>query len=137
MKNLFIILFLLIGGTTFAQSGVKTEGNTLTVREIPPVWPGCENTETSKKACFKQKLVEHLKKNYKYPKDAEGNIIRGKAVITFHVNAEGKVEILEAEGSKKELREEAKRIIQAIPVMTPGHRGGKPVAIQYKVPFTF
>lgn len=137
MKKVFLIAFLLLGGATFAQSGVKAEGNTLTVKEIPPVWPGCEESESPQKACFKQKLVEHLKNNYKYPRNEEGKIIRGKAVITFNIDAEGKVEILKAEGDQEALREEAKRIIKAIPKMTPGQRGGKPVAIRYKVPFTF
>lgn len=137
MRKLLVALLLLVGGTTFAQTGVKAEGNTLTTRDIAPVWPGCEGSEASKKACFKQKLVEHLKENYKFPRDADGKIIRGKAVVAFNIDEEGKVEILSVEGPKKELNAEAKRIILAIPKMKPGERAGKPVPIKYKVPFTF
>jgi protein TonB len=137
MKKILVVFMLLIGGTVFAQNGVKAEGNTLTTREIAPVWPGCEGSEASKKACFKQKLVEHLKENYKFPRDANGKIIRGKAVVSFNIDEEGKVDILKVEGPKKELNEEAKRIILAIPQMKPGERAGKPVPIRYTVPFTF
>jgi periplasmic protein TonB len=137
MKKILIAFLLLVGGSTFAQTGVKAEGNTLTTREIAPVWPGCEGSEATKKTCFKQKLVEHLKANYKYPRDADGKIIRGKAIVSFNINEEGKVEILSVKGAEKDLNAEAKRIILAIPVMTPGERAGKPVPIKYTVPFTF
>lgn len=137
MKKFLVVFLLLIGGTTFAQTGVKAEGNTLTTREIAPVWPGCEGSEATQKTCFKQKLVEHLKAHYKYPRDAEGQIIRGKSVVTFNINEEGKVDILSVEGLNKELNAEAKKIILAIPQMTPGERAGKPVPIKYTVPFTF
>lgn len=137
MKQLLLVFFLCLGGAGFAQEGVKVEGNTLTTRQIAPVWPGCEGTEAEKKSCFNQKLVQHLKENYKFPKDAEGNLIRGKAVVSFNVNEEGKIDILSVEGPKKELNAEAKRIILAIPKMKPGERAGNPVAVKYKVPFTF
>lgn len=124
-------------GITQAQEGVDVKGNTVSAREIAPVWPGCEGTEIQKKKCFQEKLVQHLKANYKFPKDSEGNFIRGKATVSFNINEKGEVEILAVEGPKKELNEEAKRIILAIPKMKPGELAGKPIAIKYKVPFTF
>lgn len=137
MRRILILFLLLVGGTTFAQTGVKAEGNTLTTRDIAPVWPGCEGNEATKKTCFKQKLVEHLKANYTYARDDQGQIIRGKSVVSFNVNEEGKVEILSVEGPKKELNAAAKKIILAIPQMKPGERAGKPVPVKYTVPFTF
>ncbi len=134
MKKLLIILLLLTAGTVAAQEGVTVSKNTLTTKEIPPVWPGCE---AASKACFKEKLTQHLKDNYKFPKDAGGNYIRGKAVVSFVINKEGKPVISKVEGPKKELNEEARRIILAIPKMTPGQLAGKPTAVSYKVPFTF
>lgn len=137
MKKVFLAFFLFTSVAVFAQEGITVKGNTITSREIAPVWPGCEGTETEKSNCFNQKLVQHLKEHYKFPKDAKGNFIRGKAVISFNINKEGKVEIISAEGPKKELNEEAKRIIMLIPKMKPGERAGQPVPIKYTVPFTF
>lgn len=137
MKNLFLILFLFAGANSFAQDGVNFSKNTVTTKEVPPVWPGCEETTKSKKACFQEKLTQHLKAHYKYPKDASGNIIRGKSIVSFVINKEGKPEISKVEGEHKALNEEAKRIILAIPKMTPGEVAGNPTAIKYKVPFTF
>ncbi|WP_324721612.1 energy transducer TonB [Salinimicrobium sp. HB62] len=136
MKKLLLVLFLFSAGTVLAQEGVKVSGNTITSKEVPPVWPGCE-TAPAAKACFKEKLTQHLKANYKFPKDANGNYIRGKAVVSFEINKEGKPVVTKVEGPKKELNEEAKRIILAIPQMTPGQLAGKPTEVSYKVPFNF
>ena len=137
MKKLFLAFFLISSAAAFAQEGVTVKGNTVSSREIAPVWPGCDGTEKEKDQCFTQKLTQHLKENYKFPKDAKGNFIRGKAIVSFNINKEGKVEVLSIEGPQKELNDEAKRIILLIPQMKPGERAGKPVAIKYKVPFTF
>lgn len=137
MKKLILAAFFFVTTFGFAQEGVNVKGNTLTTKEIPPVWPGCDGTQKEMKACFNKKLVEHLKANYKYPKDANGKIIRGKAIVSFNIDKEGKVKILDVEGPKPELNAEAKRIIMAIPKMKPGQLAGKPAAIKYKVPFTF
>jgi protein TonB len=137
MKKLLFILLLFTAGTAAAQEGVTVSKNTITTKEIPPVWPGCEASDKSSKACFKEKLTQHLKENYKFPKDANGNYIRGKAVVSFVINKEGNPVISKVEGPKKELNEEAKRIILSIPQMTPGQLAGKPTEVSYKVPFTF
>lgn len=137
MKNFFLILFLFAGATLFAQDGVNFSGNSMTTKETPPVWPGCEKAEKSQDACFQEKLVQHLKANYKFPKDANGQFIRGKSTVSFIINAEGLPEIKKVEGPKKELNAEAKRIILSIPKMQPGQLAGKPTAVSYKVPFTF
>lgn len=136
MKKLLLILFVFSSATSFAQEGVNFSKNTVTTKELPPVWPGCQETK-AKKTCFTEKLTEHLKANYRYPKDINGDIIRGKSIVSFEINAKGKPEITKVEGPHSELNEEAKRIILTIPQMTPGELAGKPTAIKYKVPFTF
>ncbi|MFD2516406.1 energy transducer TonB [Salinimicrobium flavum] len=137
MKNVLIFAFLLLAAAGYSQEGVNFSKNTVTTKELPPVWPGCEETTKTSKACFHEKLTEHLKEHYRFPKDADGNIIRGRSVVSFIINEEGNPVITKVEGPKKELNEEAKRIILAIPRMTPGELAGKPTAIKYKVPFTF
>ncbi|UZH56182.1 energy transducer TonB [Salinimicrobium tongyeongense] len=137
MKKLFFVLFLFTAGTTFAQEGVSISKNRLTTKETPPVWPGCEDFSGPSKTCFKEKLTQHLRENYKFPKDEAGNYIRGKAIVSFVINKEGKPVVTKVEGPKKELNAEAKKIILAIPQMEPGQMAGKPVEVSYKVPFTF
>jgi periplasmic protein TonB len=82
-------------------------------------------------------LMQHVRKNYKYPKNAKGEYIRGKATISMEVNKEGKVVVNKVEGKFPEINKEAKRMIEAIPTMTPGKLGGKPKAIKYTIPLNF
>lgn len=137
MKKHLFIAFLFVSAGLYAQDGVKVKGNTVTTREIAPVWPGCEGSETDKKNCFLQQLSKHVSANFKYPAEAYNSNIQGKVIVSFVINAEGKVEILNAEGPNELLVEEAKRNILQIPQMKPGERAGKPTEIKYTVPFTF
>lgn len=136
MKKFFFLMLLLNCGISYCQEGVTVKGNTITTRQVAPVWPGCEDSPDSN-ACFTTKMTEHLKANYKYPRDADGNIIRGKAVVAFNINKEGNVEILHVKGEHELLNEEAKRIIMAIPKMKPGELAGEPIAVKYTIPFNF
>lgn len=138
MKNLlFIAALILFTTASQAQEGVSVKGNTITMKDIGPVWPGCEKSELSAGECFNKQLAKHVKSNFKYPKDANGKIVRGKSVITFYIDENGKVCKVSAEGSEKLVNQEAVRITKLFPVMKPGHRGGKKIEVKYKMPFNF
>lgn len=138
MKNLLIIfMFTFLPFLTFAQEGVKVKGNTITTKEIAPVWPGCETSDKSSKDCLHDKLNLHIKENFKYPRDSQGKFIRGKSVISFSIDANGEVKDISAEGEYREINEEAIRIVKLFPKMKPGQRGGKPISVKYKMPFNF
>tara|TARA_R100001369_G_scaffold954_3_gene3109 strand:- start:64307 stop:64723 length:417 start_codon:yes stop_codon:yes gene_type:complete len=136
-KLLFIAGIFIITATTQAQEGVTVKGNTITVKEIGPVWPGCETSDASSDDCFNKQLAKHIKANFKYPKDANGKIVRGRSVITFYIDAAGKVCKVSAEGPQKLVNQEAIRITKLFPVMKPGHSGGKKIEVKYKMPFNF
>lgn len=140
MKNALLILILLISTSLFAQNEEwgNVNKNTLTMKEVAPVWPGCEGENVSKRdACFDQKLVQHITKNFKYPTNEYKNNIQGKVTVNFVINEKGMVEVKSVTGGNKGLQEEAKRNIMQIPEMKPGMLGGKPRAIKYTVPFNF
>lgn len=139
MKNLSFILVLLISLPAMSQeTWGDVDKNKVTMREIAPVWPGCESNDANKTdACFTQKLNEHIQKNFRYPANAWKNNIQERVVVTFIINTKGEVEIKNVEGKNKELVDEAKRNILAIPKMKPGMLAGKPRAIEYTVPFNF
>lgn len=137
MKNLLIIALLCLSATAFAQEGVSMKGNTLTVSEVPPVWPGCSGSKAQKKSCFNQNLAKHISTNFKFPKGYKPGSVKEKVIVKFVINTNGKPEIKSVSGGTKELQEEAKRNILLIPQMKPGQAGGKPKAIKYTIPFTF
>lgn len=139
MKKITILLILLISLPTVAQEKWgDVDKNSISMKEIAPVWPGCESNSTAETdACFDQKLAQHIQKNFKYPSNAWKNNIQERIVVHFIINTSGKVEITKVEGNSKDLKEEAKRNIMAIPKMKPGMLAGKPKAISYAVPFNF
>jgi len=141
MKKLLLFTFLFITVIGFSQKREwgSVKGNTLTVKEIAPVWPGCQGKKGAGiNACFKQKLARHIGKNFKYPAGAYKANEQGKVVVEFYITEQGTVDIKSISGGSKLLQEEAKRNITSIPKMAkPGMMAGKPRAIKYIVPITF
>lgn len=138
MKNLLTVsIFIFLTHFSFAQEGVKVEGNSVSTKEISPLWPGCDKSDLSSKDCFNKKMSLHIKEYFKYPRDAQGNLIRGKSTVTFFIDEKGAVSNVTAEGPQKAINNEAIRIVKLFPVMTPGKRGGKAISVKYKMPFNF
>ena len=136
-KIICLCIFSLFVFTSVAQEGVEVKGNTVSTKDIAPVWPGCEKDPAPSKDCFNKMLNVHIKKNFKYPKNAKGELIRGRTVLAFCIDEKGKIKDIKAEGPHKEINEEAIRITKLFPQMKPGIRGGKAVSINYKMPFNF
>ena len=139
MKISTIILCLLISTSIFAQEEWGSlEKNKLTMKQIAPIWPGCEAGNSAKRdACFNKMLMEHIVANFKYPAKEYKNNIQGEVVVDFVINTKGIVEIKSTSGGNKGLQEAAKKNISSIPKMKPGMFGGKPSAVAYTVPFNF
>lgn len=139
MKHIFFAICLFISAHGISQEWGTVNKNSVTLKEIAPVWPGCEGKSGSSiDQCFKQKLAQHIAQNYKYPAQAYKNNEQGRVVVEFFVNEQGTIDIKSVSGGSASLQEEAKRNIQLIPKMAkPGMFGGKPKAIKYIVPITF
>ncbi|KXN99052.1 energy transducer TonB [Aequorivita aquimaris] len=140
MKNLFIAFCILFSTSVFAQQEWgDVQKNKVTLMEIAPIWPGCEKGSAAERDnCFNNKLATHIAQNFKYPPEAYKKNEQGRVIVEFIINEQGLVEVKNVTGGTKELQEEAKRNIMAIPKMAkPGMMGGKPRPIKFTVPFTF
>ena len=140
MKKYIITSFLLLlTNILMAQEWGSVDKNKVTMKEIAPVWAGCEEQSgAGLQKCFTQKLTQHVIKNFKYPADAYKSNTQGRVTVEFIINIEGLVEITKVSGGAASLQEEARRNISLIPKMVrPGMQAGKPKAIQYTVPFDF
>ena len=140
MKKYIITSFLLLlTNILMAQEWGSVDKNKVTMKEIAPVWAGCEEQSgAGLQKCFTQKLTQHVIKNFKYPADAYKSNTQGRVTVQFIINTEGLVEITKVSGGAASLQEEARRNISLIPKMVrPGMQAGKPKAIQYTVPFDF
>lgn len=134
MKKIVLLLsFICAVSVTQAQ---EVKGNSVSSKEVPPVWPGCEEAASTSN-CFNQMLAKHIQQNFNFPKDYTSEDKGSKVLVSFVVNKEGNIEITQVKGGRASLQEEAKRNIMAIPKMKPGSLNGKPRAIKYTVPFNF
>lgn len=124
---------------SFAQEWGTVDKNKVTMKEIAPVWPGCEKGSAAQRDnCFNTQLATHIAKNFKYPAEEYKKNIQGRVVVTFVINEQGLIDIKSVTGGNAGLQAEAKRNIMSIPKMAkPGMLAGKPRAIQYTVPITF
>jgi len=108
------------------------------VIENVPVFPGCEGgTRAERKACFEEKLQEHIRKNFSYPEIAREMGVQGKVFVLFYIDAKGNVGGIETRGPDRLLEKEAERIIASLPHMTPGNQRGKAVKVPYSIPIVF
>ncbi len=108
------------------------------VIEDIPVFPGCEQgSDDAKRACFQQKIQEHVVKNFRYPPIALEMGIQGKVYVQFVINTDGHVTNIRTRGPDKLLEQEAERIIALLPKMMPGKQRGRAVKVPYTIPVVF
>lgn len=106
------------------------------VVEEVPIFPGCENA-SDLRACFDEKIRDHIIQNFRYPEEARKQDIQGRVNIGFVIQNDGSIGDIMMRGPDKLLEDEAARIISLLPKMTPGRHRGKTVPIPFFVPITF
>lgn len=106
--------------------------------EDAPIFPGCENVAKSeRKACFEESIQKHVLRNFSYPDAAIDMLIQGKVYVMFTIGKEGFIEDVKLRGPAKILENEAARIIDKLPRMTPGKQRLQPVKVSFSLPIVF
>ena len=87
-------------------------------------------------------MSKYLKDNLKYPQDAVDKGVEGTVFIEFVVAKNGKVrEVVVAdavgEDVDQSLKDEAARVVAAMPAWVPGRQHGKAVDANFSIPITF
>ncbi|GJH41499.1 hypothetical protein RCZ04_20490 [Capnocytophaga sp. HP1101] len=140
MKNyIFILLALLFGGYSYAQTENKKEKP---IEEVtPPQFKECQEInipENKRYACFKDQLDRHVRKTFEFPKEAIKERIQGRVDVTFCINTDGTISIIVIKSPHKLLEEEAKRIFESLPTLIPAKdKNGKPVEVSFSYPLNF
>jgi TonB family protein len=106
-----------------------------TVEEVP-IFPGCADA-VDKRACFNEKMQEHIVKNFRYPKEAQEKGIQGTAMGMFTIAPDGTIQNIRKRGPDPLLEAEVVRIISLLPEMEPGKQQGKNVAVPFSIPIDF
>ncbi|MFD2587816.1 energy transducer TonB [Croceitalea marina] len=106
------------------------------VIEDVPIFPGCEGAD-DKRACFQEKMQKHIRRNFRYPAEAQEMGLQGKVYLQFTVQKDGNIGSLKLRGPHKILENEASRIISKLPKMEPGKQRGQGVKVPFSIPITF
>ncbi|MGB5437474.1 MAG: energy transducer TonB [Maribacter sp.] len=107
--------------------------------ENVPIFPGCESAKgnAERKACFQEKIQEHIKKEFRYPQIAAEMGIQGRVFVQFAINSKGVIDGIRTRGPDPGLEKEAARIVASLPKMTPGMQRGRAVTVPYSIPVNF
>ena len=94
-------------------------------------------TGETKEIPFKNFLDQWVIKNYRYPQEAVEKKIQGKVIVALRIDKKGILSIKEIIGRNPLLEEEACRIFDGFPQLSPALLRGKPVNILYNYPIVF
>ena len=83
-------------------------------------------------------LMEYVSNNVKYPEEAKNKNIAGRVFVSFVVEKDGSInEVKVLRGIGGGCDEEAVRVIKSMPKWKPGKQNGKPVRVNFQMPFVF
>lgn len=90
----------------------------------------------------KKAMMEYLRDNIKFPKEAEEKGIEGTVFVDFIIAANGTVRevgVTDAPGEEvdQSFRAEAIRVVTSMPKWVPGRQHGKAVQVRFSLPVTF
>jgi len=88
-----------------------------------------------------RELRKFLRDNLKYPQEAKDNNIEGTVFVDFVIDRDGKVgEVVASDmvgDVDASLKEEAIRVVAAMPGWKAGMQGSRPVDVSFSIPITF
>ncbi|GAA4894575.1 hypothetical protein GCM10023311_19080 [Flaviramulus aquimarinus] len=106
-----------------------------------PIYPGCEKTKNNKarKKCMSEKIGKLIQRKFDGGDIALDYGLSGKQKIDvqFTINKTGHVTNIKTRASHPKLGQEAVRVINFIPEMTPGKQNNKNVGVIYNLPIVF
>ncbi|ATA87391.1 transporter [Capnocytophaga gingivalis] len=94
-------------------------------------------TRETKEIPFKNFLDQWVIKNLRYPQEAVEKKIQGRVIVALRIDKKGILSIKEVKGRNPLLEEEACRIFDGFPQLSPALLRGKPVNVVYNYPIIF
>lgn len=119
------------------EEEVSDEVLSFAVVESVPIFPGCENAKTNdeKKACFQQQILKFVSREFKFPEMARQMGIQGRVYVNFVIEKNGSISNVEVvRGVDPLLDDEAVRVVNELPKMTPAKQRGKSVRMSFTLP---
>ena len=106
-----------------------------------PIYPGCEKASNNaeRKKCMSDKITKLIQRKFDGNDIATQYGLSGmqKIDVQFTIDKTGKVKDVKTRSPHPKLDEEAKRVINLVPEMTPGRQNNRNVGVIYNVPIKF
>lgn len=136
MKHGLIFLCLLVSFLSYGQADPV-----YSVVESMPTPKSCSDyQEMERTRCTRTTVKSFIQEHLVYPKTALEKKLRGTAYVSFVVDEEGKVVMVELlKGVAEELDVEAIRVVTSLSTLEwiPGMQNGKEVKVRYNQPVVF
>lgn len=108
--------------------------------ERVPIFPGCESTSSNEErmACMSEKLTKLIQKKFNTDLAADLGLSGVQRIqVQFKIDDKGHVTDIKTRSPYSQLEKEAARVVNQIPVMTPGMQRNTPVSVIYNLPIAF
>ena len=105
-----------------------------------PLYPGCEDLASNEeqRKCMSQKIQEHVQENFNTKLGKEAGLTGvNRVIVQFKIDKNGEIVNVKARAPHQKLKEEAMRVINSLPQMTPGEQNGTAVGVMYSLPIVF
>ena len=135
IRNLFLIGMILGAFSLYAQE--EKEVSSTRIDKLPYYLKTDTLTGEKKEIPIKNFLDRWVRKNFQYPKRAVEEMIEGKVIVIFKIDEKGIFSIEEIREGDPLLQEEACRVFDGFPQLSPALQRGKPVNILYNYPIAF
>jgi len=110
------------------------------VIENVPVFPGCKGNNAELRACFSDQIAKFVADKFNIELASELGLTPGtiqKIFVIFKIDKNGNITDINARAPHIKLQDEAIRVINLLPKMTPGRQRGRPVGVKYGLPIVF
>ncbi len=107
--------------------------------EDVPVYPGCKGNKTELRNCLQDKITKHVNRKFNADLASDLGLAPGvkRIFVMFKIDKSGEITDVMARAPHKRLQEEAIRVVNLLPKMTPGKQRGRPVGVKYSLPIAF
>ncbi|MEX1383446.1 energy transducer TonB [Lutibacter sp.] len=107
--------------------------------EDVPVYPGCKGNKAELRACLQEQITKHVNRKFNADLASDLGLAPGvkRIFVVFKIDKTGNITDVMARAPHKRLQEEAIRVVNSLPKMTPGKQRGRPVGVKYSLPIAF
>lgn len=106
-----------------------------------PIYPGCEKAKNNndRRKCMSKKITKLIQRKFHGDDIASDYGLTGmqKIDVQFTIDKTGKVSNIKTRAPHPKLEDEAIRVINLVPEMTPGKQNDKNVGVIYTLPIKF